>query len=164
MKKLRDNRYRLFGFLNPMDVLLAAGIIALVYAAASFAAPKRVSARPEDPVVRYTVELNKKEAGFHEKVVIGATLYDTEKGYEIGVVTDVYATPYLEDAGDAENGVIRRTPVEGMEFTYIVVESPAQVSEYATLIGQYDIMVNKVVFVKSKTFAGTGYITAIEQP
>ncbi len=56
----------------------------------------------------------------------------------------------------------RRAEVDGLEFTYVVVEAPVTVSDYSTNIGEYNIAVNKEVFVRSKAFAGSGYITAIE--
>ena len=93
----------------------------------------------------------------------GAELFDSVRGFMIGVVVDAYPLPYREDVADITHGIIRRTPVEGMEFTYIVVEATAQITDYATSIGQFEIAVNKEVTVKSKAFAGKGYITAIEK-
>jgi hypothetical protein len=155
-------KYRLFGVINPFDVLIVIGVIALVWFASVFSAPKQAAARPGDTPVRYTIELSEKEAGFHEKIRPGAAVFDSLRGYDIGRVIRAYALPYREDAADEEAGVFRRAVVEGMEFTYIEVEAYAQISDAAIGIGQYDIAVNKEVFVRSKHFAGQGYITAID--
>ena len=158
-------KYRLFGFINPVDVIIIAGAaVFLVWAVTVFSAPKTASARTDDVMIRYVVELKEKEAGFSEKAnaYIGAVLYDSTRGYAIGNVTGAYALPYLEDAPDIEAGVIRRAEVEGLDFTYIIVETPAQITEYATTVGQYEILVNKEVFVRSRAFAGQGYIISIE--
>jgi hypothetical protein len=133
----------------------------LVWFASVFSAPRQVAARSGDPLVRYTIELGEKEAGFHTNIEPGAVVLDSLKGYDIGRVVQAYALPYREDAPDEEAGIFRRAVVEGLEFTYIEVEAVAQVSDYATSIGQYDIAVNKEVYVRSKRFAGKGYITAI---
>jgi hypothetical protein len=154
-------KYRLFGFINPFDVLIFAGIIALVYGASVFSAPRQVTAREGTPLIRYTIELSEKEEGFHKKIEPGAVVFDSLRGQEIGRVINAYALPYREDAPDMETGIFRRAPVAGMEFTYIEVEAHAQISDSAISIGQYDIAVNKEVFVRSKRFAGQGYITAI---
>lgn len=155
-------KFRLFGWINPVDVLILVGVVALVWGAAVFSAPQKVSAKTGDAILRYTVELGEKEEGFHQKIETGAKLYDSVKGYEIGTIVEVYAMPYLEDAGDEASNIIRRVPVDGLEFVYVVVESPVQPADNAMYIGQYDVMVNKEVFVKSKKFAGKGYITAME--
>jgi hypothetical protein len=155
-------KYRLFGLINPFDVLVVIGIVALVWFASVFSAPKQINARDGDPFLRYTIELGEKEDGFHKKIEPGAIVFDSLKGYDIGRVVNAYALPYREDAPDLENGFFRRAPVPGLEFTYIEVETFAQVSDYSTMVGQYDIAVNKEVFVRSKHFAGQGYITSIE--
>jgi hypothetical protein len=157
MKKMR-----FAGFINPLDIFIIAGIVALVYFASVFSAPRQVNASAGDPLVRFTIELSEKEEGFHAKIEPGAVVFDSRKGYDIGKVVRAYGLPYREDAPDEASGVFKRAAVDGMEFTYIEVEAYAQVSDYAINIGQYDIAVNKEVFVRSKRFAGQGYITAIE--
>ncbi len=154
-------KYRLFGVFNPFDVLITAAVAALVIAGSVFSAPQQASASANSPTARYTVELAEREEGFYKKIPVGAKVSDIEKGYEIGTIVDVYALPYKEDAPDEANNIFRRAVVEGFEFTYIVVEAPITRDDYATYVGQYDIAVNKEVFVESKTFAGRGYITEI---
>ena len=162
--KNSKGKFRLFGFINPVDVVIAAGaVIFISWAVLVFSAPQTVTAKPGDVIIRYTVELTEKEAGFHKKINAGAALYDSVKGYAIGTITEVYALPYREDAPDEENGIFRRAPVDGLEFVYIVAEASAQITDAAVTVGQYDIFVNKEVFVKSKTFAGPGYIIAVER-
>jgi hypothetical protein len=162
MKK-KENKYRLFGLINPVDVLITAFAVTLaLWAVFVFSAPQAVSARDGDALTRYTVEIKEKPEGFYQRIETGATLYDTEKGYALGTIVETYASPYLEDAPDETNNIYRRTPVPGLEFTYIVVEASAQETDAAILVGQYNIAVNKEVFVNSKDFAGNGYIIKIE--
>lgn len=160
----KKNKYRLFGIISPVDVIIVAGAAAFVlWAMLIFSAPTSASTRESDVKITYTIELSKREAGFHSRVRTGTIVYDTLRGYAIGTVVDVYALPFREDAPDEENNIFRRTPVGGYEFTYVVVEAHAQVSDQATAVGQYEILVNKEVFVTSKTFAGQGYITSLER-
>ena len=93
---------------------------------------------------------------------MGAIVYDSLKVLEIGTVVDAYAMPYFREVPDEVNEKYVRSYVEGLEFTYVVLEAAAQVSEYNTAIGRYDIAVNNEVYVKSKFFAGSGFITRID--
>ncbi len=154
-------KYRLFGIINPLDVLILISVIALVVAGFFFAAPREASASAGSPTVRYTIELAEREEGFYKEITPGATVSDIEKGYVIGTIIEAYGLPYMEDAPDEDDEIFRRAVVDGLEFTYIVVEAPVTVSDYSTNIGEYSIAVNKEVFVKSKAFAGRGYITEI---
>ena len=152
---------RIIGPINIIDLLLVALIALLVYAAMQFSAPESVSAKPGDVTIQYTIELKEKPEGFHSKIETGVTLYDNVKGYAAGRIVDAYAVPYREPAFDEESGIIRSAPVDGLETVYIVVEASAQISETLTSIGLYDIAVGKEVFVKTKRFAGKGFITGI---
>jgi hypothetical protein len=154
-------RYRLFGVINPIDVLITALVVVLVVAGSVFAAPRQARASANGKTATYTIELAEREEGFHKRVETGAAVFDIEKGYELGKITNVYALPYKEDAPDEANSIFRRAVVPGLEFTYIVIESPVEQTQSATLIGQYNIAVNKEVFVRSKDFAGQGFITEL---
>ena len=144
-----------------IDLFLVAAAVFFMMAALKFSAPETVSAKPGDIVIRCTIELKEKQVGFHKKVEMGVTLYDNVKGYIVGKIIDVYALPYREPAFDEDTGIIRSAPIDGLESVYIVVETTAQISETTTSIGQYDIAVGKEVFVKTKRFAGKGFVTDI---
>jgi len=68
----------------------------------------------------------------------------------------------LQDVQDEANNIIRRTPVEGREFTYVVIETWANYSDFETEVNQFRIAVNRDVYVRSRDFAGRGFITHIE--
>lgn len=154
-------KYRLFGFINPIDVLLVIGIVALVYAAHIFSAPQQLAAEG-GRLVRFTIELPARPEGFYQTIVPGPMVLDSVRGLNIGHVVYAYGLPFLEDVPDEANNVIRRSHVEGLEFTYIVVEAWADVSDYATEIGQYIVRVNQEIAARSRDFAGLGFITSVE--
>jgi hypothetical protein len=158
----KKKNFRLFGIISPVDIIIVIALIAAsLWAVLVFSAPTEV-AGAGDRRIRYTVELMEKPAGFYEKAQPDTTLYDIERGYAIGTIVDSYALPYLKDAPDEAANIIRRTPVDGMEFSSIVVETSAQVADGSTMVGPYSIAVNKEVFVKSRDLAGRGYITSVE--
>ena len=164
--------FKLFGFINILDILWVVMLVALVFGAVQFSIPREVSARTGDVTLRYTIELGERQGddgqrrlsleGFHENVQIGETLFDGLAGQEIGRIVDVYTLPFHVDAFEAASGTFRRAGVEGLEYVYIVVEANAQVNEYETLIGHFSVGVGRVAFVRSKYFAGEGFITAVE--
>ena len=153
--------YRLFGIISPIDVLLVAGIIALVWVANLFAVPQHVAAEG-GTLVRFTIELPARPEGFYQTIEPGPIVWDSVRGLNIGNVVYAYGLPFLEDAQDEANHIIRRSPVDGLEFTYIVVEAWADVSDYATEIGQYIVRVNQEIAARSRDFAGLGFITSVE--
>ena len=163
---------KLFGIIHILDILWAVLLVALVFAAAQFSMPRQVSARAGDVTLRYTIELGGAQGedgelrlspeGFHENVQIGEAVFDGIMGQEIGRIVDVYSKPFAVDAFDDSDNTFRRVEVDGLEYVYIIVEAHAQVDAYETLIGQVPIQVGRVVFIRSKYFAGEGFITAME--
>ena len=154
-------KYRLFGIINPIDLLLVVMITAIVYVGYLFAAPQQ-SAAEGGTLVRFTIELPARPSGFYSTIVPGPMVLDSVRGLNIGNVVYAYSLPFLEDVQDEANNIIRRSPVEGLEFTYIVVEARANVSDYATEIGQYIVRVNQEIAARSRDFAGLGFITNVE--
>ena len=154
-------KYRLFGLINPIDVLFVIGVVALVWAVNIFAAPQTAAAEG-GTLVRFTIELPARPAGFYQSIEPGPIVFDSVRGLNIGNVVYAYGLPFLEDAPDEANNIIRRSAVDGLEFTYIVVEAWANVSDYATEIGQYIVRVNQEIAARSRDFAGLGFITSVE--
>lgn len=149
--------------INFIDCLLLIIFAAALFFLRDFAAPAVSPKSSGDVLISYTVELFRREDVFINNVKTGEKLYDVERGYEIGVITDVYALPYYEDSPDFENGVIEYAPVEGLSNIYAVAQARAQITDYATNIGQYQLMVGKEAFVRTKSFSAGAYIVKVER-
>ena len=160
-KVIKMKKYRLFGIINPIDVLLVAAVVLLVWGATILARPQTVTADGAR-LIRYTFELGTRPAGFYQRIEVGAPAYCSSQNWWVGTVVEVYALPFLTDAPDEAAGIIRRVPVEGLEFTYIVIEAWANVSDSATSIGDFWVAVNRQVPIRSRDFAGVGFITHME--
>jgi len=154
-------KYRLFGIVNPIDVLLVAAVVLLIWGAYILAQPQTVVA-DGGRLIRYTFELGERPAGFYQSIGLGAPAYYGGQGWWVGTVVEVYSRQFLADAPDEAAGIIRRVPVEGLEFTYIVIEAWADISDSATSIGDFWVAVNRQVPIRSRDFAGIGFITNIE--
>ena len=154
-------KYRLFGVINPVDVFLVLVIIVVVWGATLLAQPQTVIAE-SGQLVRFTVEIGDRPAGFYQTIELGAPVYCATMGWLIGTIVDVYADHFRRDVPDEAAGIIRRTIVEGLEFTYIVIEAWAEISDYSTSIGEFWVAVNRPVPVVSRDFGGNGLIVNLE--
>jgi len=160
---LIDKKYRLFGLINVIDIGIIAALIVFAVLALRFSAPRNVSAKPGDVTIKYTVEVQRRKPSFKDKIKVGTDVEDSIRGYVIGKITNVYSEPYLEDTPDYANNIIRRAPVDGLDTIYIEIEAKAQITDYTTLIGAYEVLVGKDVYIKTKDFAAGGYIVRIER-
>ena len=163
---------RILGFVHVADVFWFALLVALIFGGMRLSVPREVNAQTGDMVIRYTIELGERwdgnarrviPSGFHENIQIGEPIFDSLRGVRIGTIVDVYALPFRVEAFDEHNNIIRRAAVEGLEFVYIVVEAYAQVTDYETLIGSFPVSVGREAYVRSKYFAGAGYVVAVER-
>lgn len=154
-------KYKLFSVINVFDLVIVLACAALVYGAYLFSAPQQVVAE-SGTRIQFTIELRERPTGFYQQIEPGATVIDSVRGSAIGTVVRAYGTPFLRDVPDEENNIIRRTPVEGREFTYIVVEAFANVSDFEIEVNQIRIMVNRSLYVRSRDFAGAVWITGLE--
>jgi len=154
-------KYRLFGIINPIDVLLIIAAVLLIWGAYLLARPQAVVA-DGTRLIRYTFEMSGRNEGFHQGIELGAPVYCGYNDWWIGTVVGVSSSPFLADAPDESAGIIRRTPVEGLEFTYIVIEAWANVSAASTNVGNFWVAVNRPIAVRSRDFAGYGFIINME--
>ena len=158
-----DKKFRLFGKVSVMDILIVAAVVAIAYAGVRFSAPVSVEATASDTTIIYTVELTNKRSEFIDNVRVGETLFDSVRGFEIGRIISVDSRPFYADAPDFENNVIRRGEVDGFSFIHIEVEAQAQISDRATSVGNFDVMVGMEVFVRTRDFASTGFVIRLER-
>ena len=162
-------KYRLFGIINPLDVLILLMLIAIVYVAYLFSMPQDTMAQSGRPI-RFTIELSDFQrqqlvghpVGFYQQITPGPVVIESTRSVPIGHVVSAYSRPFMQDVQDEATGTFRRTPVDGREFTYVVVEAFADITDLETTVNQIRILVNQDIYVRSHDFAGRGFITALE--
>ena len=166
---MRD--FKLFGVLHLADIMWIVLLIALIPVGIRFSMPREVAAHTGDTVVRFTVELGARpadgvqapRAGFYQNITIGDPVFDGSIGLHLGTIVDAYAQPFQTRVFNEAIGTIAQAEVEGLELTYVVIESGVTISDYETLIGNFPISVGRNVAVRSKSFAGAGYIVSVER-
>ena len=158
-------RFKIFGIVNIFDVFLVVVCIAIVYAAYLFSMPQQAIAE-SGTRIRFTVELNDfmrgHDAGFYRQIEAGPVVFESGRGVPIGYVVYAYSLPFMQEVADEANNIFRRVLVEEREFTYIVIESWANVTDLETEVNQIRIAVNQDIYVRSRDFAGRGFITHLE--
>ena len=154
-------KYRLFGVINPFDVLIVAGAAALVFGLSLFAPPQHVLA-DRGVLIHYEIELLNMPTGFYREVESGTTVVDGIRGFGVGSVVRAFPSPYLMDAPDEYHNIIRRVPVEGRETTHVVIEAWAVVTDYAIEIGPFHLRTGMQIPVRNFSFAGEVFVGAIE--
>lgn len=146
---------------NIFDLFVVVACLAIVYAAYLFSMPQQAVAESGRPI-RFTVELRELPEGFYRQIEAGPVVIESRTGAPIGHVASAYGLPFLQDVPDEAAGIFRRSPVEGLEFTYVVIESRANISDLETEVNGVRIAVNQDIYVRSRDFAGRGFITHLE--
>jgi|GEM_PF-887540 len=163
---------KIFGVIHIADILWLLVLAALIYGGIQFSVPREVNAATGDATIRFTIELGERwegnvrrvvQSGFHENIQVGEPIFDSLRGLRIGTIVEVYALPFYTEVADEAAGIIRRAQVDELEFVYIVVEARASICDYETLIGSFPVAVGREAFVRSKYFAGAGFIVAMER-
>ncbi len=163
MTDVFDKKLRLFGKISIVDIGLVLLLVAFASAAVIFSTPQAASAKTSDEKITYVIELYKRKDGFINNVHVGDELFDSVRGVYIGEITDVSESPYMEDVPDFEADVFRRKPIDGWKYVYMTVKADAKISDSTTQVGQYDVLVGRDVYVKTKSFMAGGFIVKIER-
>ena len=155
--------------LNFFDLLLLLACVAIVYAAYLFSMPQQAVAESGQRI-RFTVELSNFSAGapmglpagFHEQIVPGPMVLESRNSIPIGYVVGAYGLPFMREVPDEAANIIRRAYIEEQEFAYVVIEARADVTDMITEVNGVRIVVNQDIYVRSRDFAGSGFITHLE--
>ena len=159
-----DNKWRLFGKVSILDIVIAVVLIAVVAVAVVISNPAEAVSGDASASgnLTFVVELSRKEAGYESNVVVGEKVYDNLKGIYLGTITDVKVEPYKVISADLENKIYREDEVDGLISVYITVDANAERSDMTTLVNDVEIAVGKELFVRSGQFASSGYCVKMD--
>jgi hypothetical protein len=149
--KFIDEKGRLFGKLNLIDLLVILMLIAAVCAVVWKVGGKKAAeaATAEKLTVKYTVvceDVPKSVCDFASSQ-IGKTITNSGKSYD-ATVTDVQVEP--------------STVTEGHENVFISVEGPATYSNYVYTVGNQEVRVGLQYIFKTSEFELTGIVSDME--
>lgn len=163
--KVIENK-KLFGKINLMDLLiiLALLIVGLVAYKVVFKSETAVTIGAKYFTTTCTIKLEELPVGASTYLEAGADVYDNETNVYIGKLVSATSGDYVKIIANKETNEFVETKVPNKETVYVTVE--VNVSDQgADLItaNNYYVKVGKYVNIRSKNFAGGGYVTLIER-
>ncbi|MFV0502963.1 MAG: DUF4330 domain-containing protein [Lachnospirales bacterium] len=157
-----NNKFKIGGKIAIVDILIVLALCLLMYFLNILSTPESIQA--DDGIKnQFTIEIINVKAGMGDTITIGDDLYDSLKNVKIGKIVDSYTEPYMNLTENNETNSYDNVPINGLENIYIVIEANLTTNPNSTSAGNFDVMVGKEVFVKSKSFAGNGYVVKLDR-
>lgn len=153
--------------LNFIDfILIAVIIIAVGTLIFIFTARDVKSSSAQSTQIEYTLQFDRVNEEFKNLVMVGDKVFDSDKLYAIGEVTDVsYSTAYYKGT-DKATGAVKLSEYPGMICMTVTVKVNASVSDGGYSVSEYSIAVGKTMDIRVPNFTGKGVctsVTAIEE-
>ena len=153
-----DEKGKLFGKVNLLDLFLLIVIVAVVAVAGLYFAnrPKAAETLP----ITYTLEIQNKEDSYFDHVYEGEIVTDTITGVPVGVISGFTKKPaqVITQAGDE---LILVSP-EGRSDGYVEISVDANVSGSDIITNDIPIKIGRGVTFRSETVSMPGYIVDME--
>ncbi len=110
----------------------------------------------QSTLIEYTLQFDPMREEFKNLVMVGDKVFDSEKLYAIGEVTDVsYSTAYYKGT-DKATGAVKLSEYPGMISMTVTIRANASVAESGYSISEYGIAIGKAMDVRMPNFTGTG--------
>lgn len=159
-RKVLDEKGRLFGVINIVDVIviiLAIVLICGIYV--KFGRDERTGAASSGSMqtVTYQMEIKSVRSGIADNLREGDKIYDKENDVQLGMITDVQVTDARRSEALADGTIVEGT-VQGRYDVTLTIEGSAQIIDGRHYIGRSDeISVNsdKQSYTKYCEFTGT---------
>lgn len=157
-----DKKFRLFGRIGVLDILIVLLIIIGIVFAMRFSVNTNAGAASSSQKITYTILLSKKMPGFENNIIAGQKVFDSLKGGEIGVILNYNVKPNLTTYPDLMTGKLVQAEVTGLNDIEVTISADARINTDAVMIGDYDIPVGKEMFIKTKGFASSGFCVKLD--
>jgi hypothetical protein len=157
-----DKKFKLFGKIGVLDILIVLIIVIGVLFALRFSVNTNAGAAAGTQKITYTVLLAKKLPGFEKDIIAGQKVFDSLNGGEIGVVLGYEIRPNLTTYPNLTTGQLVQTQVEGLNDIEVTISADAKLLQDAVMIGDYDVPVGKEMFIKTKSFASTCFCIKLD--
>ena len=164
MKSLKNEK--LFNKINVIDILLLVGIliVGIIVYKVVFESETTVGLGARYVTTTCNLRLDGMPEGSSKYLEIGANVYDNETNVYIGKLVDVSSGDYLTIHTNHETETFVESKMPNQETVYLTIEVSVS-DQGADLVtsNNYYIKVGKAISIRSKQFAGGGYITGINR-
>lgn len=157
-----DKNFRLFGKIGVLDIFIILILIIGVVFALRFSVNTNAGAAANTQKISFTVLITKRKPGLEKDIVIGQKAFDSLKGGEIGVVSGYNVKPYKSTQSNGLTGEMVRYEVQGLNDIEVTITADAKALQSGVMVGDYDVSVGKEMFIKSKSFASSGYCIGLD--
>ena len=150
--KMIDEKGRLFGVLNIVDILIIVFAAAVVGGACVFM-KKNITKSRASATYNITLELKNVEKDFCDSILPGKTVMDRIQNEPFGRLDDVRIKPSVEYNVSSEDGTVSKVFVPERYNAELDME----------ITSDSDIYIGKYLSVATKDFTGAGYVIKAEK-
>jgi len=161
--KLIDDKGRIFGRISAVDILIV--LVVLVLCAAiytRFFTKTETAAFVQNDSFSYQIHIRQVRFSTFDALEIGDTIYDSDNGTRLGVISDISYTPAMAES-QLLDGTYVYAPVENRFDIMVDIQSDGLISGgryYASRI--YELNVNSRVEFYTKYCLSSGVLWSIE--
>ncbi|MBR6729403.1 MAG: DUF4330 domain-containing protein [Clostridia bacterium] len=156
---MMDEKGKLFGKINLLDLFLVLLALAVLAGAAIFFLGGGTLSAEKTIPLTYTVEIKNKDAEYFEHIKKGEQVQDGITKTYAGEIYDCSTLPATQIT-QADNELIL-SEIEGRLDGYVKIQADASVSYPDLIIGKEAVKIGKSVALRSESVAMHGYIVDI---
>ena len=150
--KIFDEKGRLFGVFNIVDLCIVVFVVAVCAGGYVFLKNNIANASPTK-TYNVTLEIKKVEESVCENIIPGKTVFDRIQNQQFGTLEDARVSPAVEYTISEQTG----------EEKKVLIPNRYDVELDLVLTTDEEIFVGKKLSVSTKDFMGAGYIIKMEK-
>ena len=148
---------------NVVDAVLVLLLVAAVAVCLLFLRQRgTIASQTETSPMRFTLELREVQPETMALFETGQSIYRSTDGVYLGVLADYYSEPYTKTEYSQLLEKYVTYECEDLYRVYLVIEGQGYETAADVVISDVTVKIGDEVFVKSKGYAGAGFITGID--
>lgn len=156
---LIDEKGRLFGKINIIDLLIVLLVIAIAGGAYLVFFGRSDKQAVETSKVTYDFEITNVNKDFVDAITPGDPIRDSIRGNELGTVVSKESRKATMLNEDIINGRYIIAEVPDAYDVVITIEAHADITPANIIVGGAEVKVGKKFFIKGKGYANQGFVT-----
>lgn len=157
-----DDRGRLFGKINILDIIILTIIIALTFGGIYKIMYVNTNTSMESKSIKVKLLVKEREKISLDKIKVEDVLKEYDTGFVFGKISDVKVEPATKEI-ETINGEIKRAEIPEKYDLYITTEANAMITENAIVSGNKELRVGNTIVFRTKLYALKSIILEIHQ-
>ncbi len=157
MRKIIDEKGRLFGRVSVIDIIVIIIAVVLVFAVyAKFHSNERISTMKNTDTVTYVFSVKGVREGIPDAIRVGDSFYDEENDVCLGKIVDMQTSDAVRVVQKTD-GTQAEGPVEGRYDVLFTVEAECQIMNgryYAGRTDEINVNSEKKIYTRYAKFTG----------